>query len=366
MCLLIIIQLLSVSRDGASAGPSDEQPIYTFGYNNFGQGAYPLDLNERETAYALESIGMKIQVVNNEFTVDKLINDAQNLIASEVDGLVLWVASDTLYPAFSKLSENNRMPFVLGDKYPLTEDTIAMLRENPYFVGGISTPDILCGAQVAELALGDGHKTALLVGAAIGDTNHDKRIQGFTEAFESGGGKVLGVVRCADPSEAVQKSGDLLSAHRDADCLLGSGGDYQIGALNAMESMNITMPIYGIDIDPLVVEAMKKGKIIAANGAAGPYCAGIAAPLLVNYLDGHPILDENGNAPMSDQLSFIMVTAETADDYEKYWLKRHPFLEEEYRNLCYRYNPDVTWQDYVNLIESYSFENRVEVLGAIN
>ena len=366
---VVAVMLLSFTACGKASDPAPSKDssetgdkTYTFGYNNFGQGAYPLDMNEKETTYALESVGVKIKVANNEFTVDKIITDAQNLISSKVDGLIVWSASDTLYSSFNDLCSSSKTPFVLGDKYPLGEDTKAMLRENPYFAGAISTQDADAGAQLAKRALADGHKTAIIVAAAAGDTNHDLRVAGFKDAFEAGGGKVLGVVHCADPSEAVQKSNDLLTANSEAECLYGSGGDFSMGALSAMQSTGIKMPIYGTDIDPNVLKAIKAGDVVEANGAAGPYCAGIAGTLLLNYLDGHPILDENGQAPMSNGLKFVTVTKDNADDFEKYWLGNHPFTPDDYKNLCYRYNPNVTWQDYQNLLDNYNYDTRVAAL----
>ena len=84
------------SPDGSGSAPASGDS-YTFGYNNFGQGAYPLDLNESTTKYAWESMGMKMTSVNNQFTVDKLITDAQNQITQGVDGMVFWSAADTLF-----------------------------------------------------------------------------------------------------------------------------------------------------------------------------------------------------------------------------------------------------------------------------
>ena len=33
---------------------------------------------------------------------------------------------------------------------------------------------------------------------------------------------------------------------------------------------------------------------------------------------------------------------------------------EELQNLLYRYNPDVTWADYEDMINNYNFESRME------
>ncbi|NCB62364.1 MAG: sugar ABC transporter substrate-binding protein [Clostridia bacterium] len=339
--------------------------VYTLGYNNFGQGAYPLDLNESVTKYALESMGMKMTAVNNQFTVDKLITDAQNQIAQGVDGMVFWSAADTLFSPFSELCESTKTPFALGDKYPMNDDTKAMLRLNPYFAGAISTDDTVTGANMAAAALEAGHKTAVIIAAAVGDINHDLRVAGFTETFEAGGGKVLGVAHCADPSEAVQKSNDLLTAYPEVECVYGSGGDYSQGLLSALQSAGRAgdLPIYGTDIDPNVIAGVRDGTFAAANGAAGPYCAGIAGALLINYLDGHPILDENGQAPMSNGIMTITVTAENVDDYDQYWIQNQAFTPEEYQALLYRNNPDVTWKDYEDLINNYNFESRMATKG---
>lgn len=349
----------AASAAGSSAAGDAAGASYTIGYNNFGVGAYPLDLNEKETTYAIETAGSQIKVANDNFTVDNVITDVKNLISSNVDGVVVWCAADTLYNSLNDLMLDAKMPFALGDKYPTSEDTIAKFQENEFFAGAVSTDDTITGANMAERAWEDGHKTALIVAAAQGDTNHDARVKGFTEKFEELGGKVLGTVRCADPSEAVQKSGDLLAAHKDADCLYGSGGDYSIGALSAMESAGVEMPVYGTDVDPNVIQGIKDGKISAATGAAGTYCGTFAALLLINYLDGHPILNEDGKAPATKGVKTIMITKDNVDDFEEYWINNEIFSEEELQSLLYRYNENVTWADYEKMIDEYNFENRM-------
>ena len=356
------------SDSSEEAAPADDQATaedaagqsYVIGYNNFGVGAYPLDLNEKETTYAIETAGCEIKVANDNFTVDNVITDVKNLISSNVDGVVVWCAADTLYNSLNDLMQSSQKPFALGDKYPTSEDTIKKFQENEFFAGAVSTDDVITGNKMAQKAWDDGHKTALIVAAAVGDTNHDARVKGFTEKFEELGGKVLGTVRCADPSEAVQKSGDLLAAHKDADCLYGSGGDYSNGALSAMESAGIDMPVYGTDVDPNVIKGIKEGKITAATGAAGTYCGTFASLLLINYLDGHPVLDENGKAPATKGIETIMIDKDNVEDFEENWINNEIFTPEEIQSLLYRYNPDVTWADYEDMIKNYNFESRME------
>lgn len=59
--------------------------------------------------------------------------------------------------------------------------------------------------------------------AAIGDYCDDKRIEGFTEVFEAGGGEVVYVAHSGDPSEATQKTNDAVTANENVDCIYGFG-----------------------------------------------------------------------------------------------------------------------------------------------
>lgn len=352
------------SAPAASPSAGAEGKSYTLGYNNFGQGAYPLDLNEYEATYAVEAMGCQNQVVNNQFTISNLITDAQNQISFGVDGLLFCGFSDAIFPSIDELCRDTQTPFVLTGLFPTQEEVQDEVAENPYFAGGVVLAEYSTGVSIAEAALEDGHQTAIIVAAAVGDVAHDPRVEGFTETFEAGGGQVLGVAHCADPSEATQKANDLLSAYPDVDCAYGTGGDYSLGLLNVLEAQGRTgeLPVYGTDVDPNVIQAIRDGSIVAANGGNGPYCAPLSAALLINYLDGHPILDAEGKPYVNDELKAIVVDKDNVDDYETYWLNGHAFLPEEYQNLLYRNNPDVTYQDFEELIAGYSFESRMAVL----
>jgi hypothetical protein len=74
---------------------------------------------------------------------------------------------------------------------------------------------------------------------------------------------------------------------------------------------------------------------------------------MVNYLDGHRILNEKSEAPRLRTIPF-KVTAENADAYLSVFAADgvHPITEEVLNNLLYRNNPNVSYQDYADLIES--------------
>ena len=71
---------------------------YTIATNNFGVGAYPLDMMVANEQSAADATGMTLTVTNNEFTADKVITQLQNQLAASPDGVAFLGISETLFP----------------------------------------------------------------------------------------------------------------------------------------------------------------------------------------------------------------------------------------------------------------------------
>ena len=84
--------------------------------------------------------------------------------------------------------------------------------------------------------------------------------------------------------------------------------------------------------------------------------AAYAMPLVINALDGHKIVDAEGKAPYLTNLSPWLVTADTTDDYQTYWLDNFPLPIEEMQNMLYRYNPDVTYETIADSQEAWGYD----------
>lgn len=96
------------------------------------------------------------------------------------------------------------------------------------------------------------------------------------------------------------------------------------------------------------------GKLAALNGGQLEECS-VAAALACNWLDGHPILDENGKAPFFNQMMPCTIDETNAQAYVDKMESGEPIVPQEYyKNLLYRYNPDVTYDDFVEFLENYS------------
>ena len=346
----------SPSPSTEAPGPSGEAPSvtasYKIGVNTWGSGVPVLDAFGDNATYVAELFGSTIMRVSDDFTPDKETENVQNFVAAGVNGVALQAAGVTNLPKMAEIMQSGKVPFVLFT-FTGADDVRADLREsNSYYVGSVNNDLVGDGRVVAQMALDDGRKSAVIIGGNIGDSTQDMRVQGFTEVFEAGGGKVLNVARCTDASEAPAKAQDMLSANKDADCMFAMVGDYIPASITALDKVGMTdkVNLYMSGVDKHSAAYIKEGSVKA--GADGLFLASFIAPtLLMNYMDGQPIKDENGKAPELLTKPF-KVDQSNVDAYISIFGTEgvQPLTDETLKSLCWRYNPDVTYQTYVDLV----------------
>lgn len=198
-----------------SGGQTVAVGTYTIGYLNWGQGVPILDSFMIEAQYASEALGNSLSVISDQFNANQQLTNVQNLIAADVDAIMVDAVMLTLISDIASQCEQAKMPFLFYNHVTSAEQH-AELQNNPYYIGSISTDGVAAAAMLAEMAIADGNTTAVCIGGAVGDTTNDERINTFTAVFESAGGKVLGSARCTDPTESPTKSEDMMSAYPDA------------------------------------------------------------------------------------------------------------------------------------------------------
>jgi len=355
--MILIFSLAAVAcakKEAADTGsPSDLlTAAYYIGVNPWGSGVPVLDAFGDNAEYALKTLGNTTMRASDDFTPDKETANVQSFCAAGVDGIALQAAGVTNLLQMGDICKSAKVPFVLFTFIGEEADREKLIADNPYYVGCIDADMVTDGKEVAAMALADGCKTAVIIGGNIGDNNMDQRSQGFREAFEAGGGTVLDEARCTDASECPTKAEDMLSANKDADCLYAMVGDYIPGSLSAIDKLGLQgdIKVYMSCVDKTSAEYIKDGTIRAGND--GIMLASLIAPtLLINYLDGHPILDEGGKAPHLQTHPF-KVDSSNVDAYMSVFTTEgvQPVTEEMLKNLCYRHNSNVSYQTYVDLM----------------
>ena len=360
LCLCLFAGCGEKPADPAPADPAtpadpSAPASYNIGVTTWGSGVPILDMFGNENEYVLGLAGCTTTRVSDDFTADKQITNIQNLISAGVNGVCNQGSAVTTVPQMAALCKDAGIPIVFNVSVGLEEDLEVLEKENEFYVGAVDADMYLDGQIMAQKAYDDGCRTATMIGGNVGDMDIDKRMNGFTDKFEELGGKVLANARCTDYSECPTKAEDMLSAN-PSDCIYATVGDYMAGSMSAIENLGLDTKIYVSCTDADSARYIAEGKIAAGNDGIGLACA-ISPALLLNYLDGHQILDDEGNPPRLQTIPFT-ITAENAQTYLDifYGEGSHPFTEEMFKNLCWRYNPEVTYQDYVDLINNLNLE----------
>lgn len=334
-------------------------PSYTIGYNSLLTGVWILDTYQRYADhYFGEKEGFTINVASCNASADQLMKDVQNQALSGEDGHLFFGGIGTLNMSICETLNDAEVYFApYGQMF--TEDVLNYANGLPYYCGNIQQNPYNIGGPLAERALEDGCRTAIILAGAIGDVSHDACVQSFTEVFEAGGGKVVGVGR--DDVEATRTADDLMAAHgSEIDCVYAINMVFveaaKLGAENYGVLENIT--IYASELDATGVQYVKDG-LVKGQGHCG-YDPVLNLALVTNALDGHKVLGEDGNPPYMDNMFYAAVDVDNADAYLEYCVEGYMVSEADANSLLYRYNPDVDYNTFNDLIEKMTLDYVIE------
>ena len=352
--ILIFLALLFVFSLAACKGKSDSGTVdttkaYHIGCNTWGTMPI-LMLYGDECEYALESLGMTRSRASDDNNPDKELQNVQNFISQGVDGIALQGAGATVIPQIAQECMSAKIPFVMYNFPPKAEIYDDMSANNPYFAGAVVSDLWADGSILGAKAIADGHRTACVIGGNIGDPNMDSRAGGFRDAFEDGGGRIVGEERCNDNSECLTKATNMFSANRDVDCVYIMVSDYVEGTMTALENLDMmSVAGYLSAVNTISAEFVRNGRIVAGSGGTSFSC-NVGPTLLINLLDGHPIRDPDGKAPFI-RIPTSLVTSATIDKYiAAFFGEEKAVSPEVIQKLTYRFNPNVTYQTYLDVI----------------
>lgn len=331
---------------------------YTFATNGFGQGEYALDINAWVIDSVAQHVGSTVDVVDNQFTVDNIVTQLRSQLSKGPDGVCMIGIAETVFPAISQACQEANVPYSFFATPPVDAD-VETMEEDPLYAGTVLFDPEAEAAYLAEKAYEAGGRKAVILAGAQGDYNHDHRITGFTKKFEELGGKVLDVARCDNPGQGDEKGSNLLSANKDADVAIGAGAGYITSLEGVREKMGLDYKIYGCDTTPNLIQDVIDGKveIISAGANTG---AGFAEILLINKLLGHPILDADGKAPYTKDLTLFYCDSSNCEKFQKFWdeYQKNPLTQEEVMNLI---GDDVTYDDFITALKNHADDSYAKI-----
>ncbi len=308
-----------------SGGSGDGSDSYLIGYNTWGAGVAVFEQMMIEIPYSIETLGGEASGASDDFTADTELNNIKNFVSAGVDGVLMQcAASSTLSEAMSAC-DSAGIPLALGIFVATAEDRAAL--DSDLYVGCAYADLVTDGYNAGTEAAEAGYKTAVIIGGNLGDPNNEERVAGCTEALEAAGGDVVDSARFTSPAEALEKANALLSANRDVDVIYCITSDYAPGTITALESLSLDIPVYASSMSAEVLDYIRSGQIVRTS-YGNDLGQGFAVALLVNYLDGHQILDDAGNVPELAMVPF-RVDADNLDVVIDLFFPdgAHPFSE---------------------------------------
>ena len=371
LCLTLVLPLLASCGGGVGSSPSSAPPTaseagqpsaggntgasYDIGFQVWGAGVPILDSFGDTVEWCLSTLGHKGTRMSDDFSADKELSNAQNLIAAGKDGIMIQLSAGPVLNQVAKECAEKKIPLATYITIGDDPDIENLAKTNDYWVGACDSQLGLDGELVAKYALDAGCKSAVIIGGNIGDNSQDQRQNGFTKVFEAGGGKVLRTARCTDNSEAPAKAEDMLAACPDADCLYAMVGDYVEGSMLAIGNLKREgIKMFMSCVDATSAKYIKEGKIECGNDgiSLGAY---FATAMMINFLDGHPIKDANGLSPRFSAKP-IKVDASNVDQYLAIFYSPNaaikPINQKKLESLLWRNNPNVKYQDYLDMIDN--------------
>jgi len=337
---------------------------YTIGVNCFGSSSYALLTLSNNSKKVFSVYGDKTTVSDDNYQVDKIVQDIENMIAKGVNGLCIWLPADSLYEQVAKTCEENKVPFVLVDKIPTDPKIAKEIKSNPYFVGAVSPANDVYGDQIAKYALKQGFKSCIISSSSVGDPSDTPRLEAFEKTFKAAGGTIADELH-ADAADAAQgQIEDSLVAHPDVDFIYGVGSDFGEAACSVLKNQgNTKIKVMTSGLDSQAVDYLSNGQLELLSG--DNWESGIlAAVMLENYLDGKPLKDANGNVPYITDIQPFTLTSKQCTLFKKVFISNFCYTNDELKNMRTKNNPNFNYDAFIAASKSFSFEERAKALSS--
>lgn len=344
------------NKGGDDATPAGDG--FKIGYNYFGSGSYALLSLANNSKVVIEACGGEAVGMDDEFNVEKIIQDIENMISSGCDGLIIWLPAEPMIEQVANLCAEKKVPFVLNDKIPSDPAIKEKLMANEYFAGAIAPANAEYGTLLGQWAVDNGFKTCLISGPAAGDVTDTPRIEAFREVFEGAGGKIVDELHADSADAALPQCENALTANQDVDLVYGSGSDFGIAGCQALQNMQMDAKVVTSGLDTKALDLLKDGTYMQVVNGDFWVCGTFSAVILQNFLEGNPLKDAEGNPIWIDNVMPFSVPAEEYDLYKQCFLDNNCYSDEEIKSMI-----GITYDEFVEIVNSYSLDERLKANG---
>ncbi|GIN91716.1 D-ribose ABC transporter substrate-binding protein [Siminovitchia terrae] len=208
------------------------------------------------------NVNGKFLAASSQTQEQELINILEDLLTSDPDGLVVMPSTESAVPTLDKYTQKD-IPVLLIDTDLDWVDKLSYIGTDNYTAGQKAAEYL-----VSQMSKGD--EAAILEGVS-GAAVSEERVKGAKDYLEKNGIKVVSSQAADfDRTKAVNTMENILTANPNIKGIFTANDEMALGALKAIQSAGLDIPIIGIDGTTDGLKSISDGDI-AATIAQKPY-----------------------------------------------------------------------------------------------
>lgn len=315
--------------------------------------------------YAAEALG-NVELVWDlgAYDVDGQISSTQNLIAAGCEGILVLPMVDDTVQQMSDLCAQEEVYFSLMFRDITDPDIREDVYNNEYFLGYVREDDQSAAKEMVK-AMADAGVTNMGVQLMASGNALSVRNDGMYEGAEEYGITVeaeFPVTSSGDVSGNNTYIQNVLDSYPDVNGIflttaslgLGEGAANLLGGVSEPGSVKLA----SFDVFDGMKEAFDSGVLACAAGGINTDAL-FSFMVLYNAVDGNRLSDDI----VELYQNFLIVTnAEECEAFEKYVgdTEYQIYTDDQIKDLAVRYNPEVTLDDYKELMKQFSIDWLIE------
>lgn len=269
MSLVIISALILLAGCGSSKSSSNESDNSsnvssesgsdkpTIAVVLKGSDAEYFKLAEAGAKQAFEDFDVngKFLAASTQTQEQELINILEDLLTEDPEALVLMPSTGSVIPTLTQYSEKD-IPVLLIDTDLDWEDKVTYIGTDNYTAGEKA-------AEYLTSILTEGDEVAIIEGVS-GAAQNEARVAGATDMLEEHGLKIV-TVQAADfdRTKAVNVMENIITAHPNVKGVFTANDEMALGALQAIHTSNLEIPVIGIDGTSDALKSISQGDLDA-------------------------------------------------------------------------------------------------------
>ncbi len=305
LCLVLAAFLLLGAGLGFAAGKT----AFTIGVAmHFMRDDYAINCVDAIKAVAAKYPGSKVVVTDANADPQKQLADMENLIAQNVDALIVVPFDEKAILPAIETANNKKIPVIAITYIPNAKVATTVASSGDYANGKAT------GEMLVKKMNGKGKLAVIDLGFSL--WRIDQRIQGFEDAIKGTDIEIVARQSGADQAKIQDAVSNILTAHPDLNAIWATFSNQVVAASDALRAADRKdIFLSGIDADKAIIERIKEGWITGTAAQFPKEHGRLAAEAAFAVLQGRPV-KKAYDVPVG------IVTAENADEMSvKIWGK---------------------------------------------